>query len=207
MREVSLVTANWWADLVFGDVMGTAGDANIDLLRALSRPAPAKQSKRGEFVQELAAHVDSELDMEYRSQSVSLSTDYSPEGFLHRLAVQLQVHTWPMKTRSYTYPDHLTGSVGYAAPTELLWHTEDYERPICGQGQWDESKRLTRLPWKCSKPMWHGREEHQFDIPMPLCVRSDEREETGVCNRPESDEIHKPDSWMASRAHDFEASA
>jgi hypothetical protein len=206
MRDASLATANWWADLVFGDMMGTAGDGDLDLLLTLSRPAPAKQSKRGEFVQELAAHVDSELDQGYRS-GVSLSTDYSPEGFLQRLRIQLQVHTWPMKTRSYTYPDHLTGSVGYAAPVELVWHTEDFERPICGLGQWDETKRLSRLPWKCSKPMWHGREEHQFDIPNPLCVRADDREETGRCNRPAEDEVHKPDSWMHSMAHDFEAPA
>lgn len=212
IQQAAAATAEWWAGHVFGGTAGSSGDGMADALGLLAgvQGRAAEPSKRERFVAALTEHVARALDRDADRFGVTLSVDYGPEGALARIASELRLGGFPWKTDSYTYPDHIVGSVGYGAGTQLIWHAEGWEHPVCGQGQWDlDHPGGGRLPWKCSALRWHPVNEHTFDVPDPLCVAVIDRHgETKTCGRPAGDEGHRLDDEYLSRwAHEFQPGA
>lgn len=213
-EQAARATAEWWADHVFGSASGSSGDGLIDAFALLAgaQGKAAEPSKRDRFVETLTARVVKNLERDGAERfGITLSVDYGPEGALAQVAQEIGIGggSFPWKTSSYTYPDHATAAAGYGGRTALIWQAEGWERPSCGQGQWDLDKpRGGRLPWKCSGLQYHE-DEHTFDVPDLLCASTVERHgEPEACGRPANDSDHRLDDEYLSRwAHEFKAGA
>jgi len=216
-QEAAAATALWWADKVFGGAVGrndvpgsTDSHASTAMMLGIlagRQGVPADAGLREQFEARLARYVYEQLELALRPRwSVTLATDYGPEGFLATLAREFGIGgSFPWKTVTWTYSDHLVTSLGYGTPHTLAWTADDYVRPPCGQGQWSDSPTdFERLPWKCSAPIYHSG-GHVFDAPDSLCQAADPHREGRLCLRREDDEYHRSDlEYMSQWAHQFQ---
>ena len=213
-NPAAIATAEWWADRVFGGASASSGDGMIDAFSVLSgaQGQPAERTKRDRFIEALAERVGRQLARDGAERfGITLSVDYGPEGALVDVASELGIRngSFPWKTNTWTYPTHAIAASGYGARTVLIWQAEDWERPTCGQGQWDlATPDGGRLPWKCSALNYHE-SDHVFDAPDPLCTALVDRHgKEQACGRPVSDEHHATgDSYLSRWAHEFQAGA
>lgn len=205
--------AEWWADKIFGGVAGNNGDG-LSSTMAIVAGAQGSEAKgdRERFVDILAERINQILermsshDSDYEAL-MSLGVDYGPDPILFESAQNagLSAVTFPWKTYTYVRPSHVTASLGYGAPTTLIWNAEDWVRPSCGCGKYSDAG--DREPWKCSLELYHEQREHVFDDPEPLCTRVVElshQDSSIVCNRPQNADWHQSDDdYRSAFYHEF----
>lgn len=199
----ALAVANWWADRAIGGAIGDTGDRSLNghvtmafAVMAGAQGVAAPADRRERFVAELARRVEKQLEerADRPHFAVTIGVDYGPDPILADAAEAAGVPTgaFPWKTVTWTHYTHVVASLGYGAPSALVWQAEDWERPACGAGKYGDE--YEREPWKCSALRYHDG-EHVFDAPDPLCAS---------CERPASDSHHDmTDAWSA-RHHEFQ---
>lgn len=207
-------TAEWWADQVFGKRSPArigphddrvSGDTMAMMSLLPEAPKPAAD-KREDYVKAVTAKVETALG--YNGHTTVLTDMGSPDEFR---SIDQQFRTggrYPMKTMSSTSVDHLVVYVGYHGEPQIIWHAEDWDRPACGQGQWDLSKPDGgRLPFKCSAPKYHPHNSHVMDTPDPLCTAPDPYREGRLCNKSADDYHHNenPEEYLARWSHAFQS--
>lgn len=213
-QEAGLACANWWADHVFGGTVASNGDGISTMLSIAAgvQGSPPPAAKRGAFVDALSRRIAEGLDRDApysKIPSVTAGVDYGPDTILSDSAreADLNCPNFPWKTNTLTYPTHVVASLGYGAPSRLVWHAEDWDRPKCNSGKYTD--KGDRLPWKCSGLLYHE-EPHTFDIPVVLCDAMVDRwsGEQERCSDPEEASVHHVDSdgWKSPRYHEFHAS-
>ena len=119
MSDISKIAkraAQWWADILAANNLGSAGAAEVDLLYAIcSRPAPNNE-ELSTFRDALESSIAEEL---IRRDRLFISVDYGPDQMLHEAAGALKV-SWPFKTSMNITRTEITVSAGYRAHWETL---------------------------------------------------------------------------------------
>jgi hypothetical protein len=165
--------AQWWAEQLGAQPFSSAGDGEIDMMLAMTRPrgGALAEEQTAKFVDFLAAKVDESLKRS-PDYGVMLSTDYSPEGALVDAAehAEISFSRFPIKTLTNARPDFVTVALGYGAGSVLIWSREGWERGACNTQNYvtDHSQPYgyRKLPEKCGLPRFHEEREHGSWIPM-----------------------------------------
>lgn len=171
--------AAWWAEQLGSPVYRMVDDhtTGADRLRAdfasLTMMAEASKtsvsSDQGEkFVAALAPVIEGKLA---RGLSwVSLGVDYGPDPELAEAAKTAGISTsrFPWKTHMSVTKDYVTASLGYRAPSRLIWSSPEWVRPPCGTQRYDEegSDWMPRNEL-CGLLRFHD-EEHGTWVPDPF---------------------------------------
>lgn len=170
LHPAAVAAATWWAEQVTGSPLfratepgePDAGPAELasmmaTILAASHEPVAGAGER---FAVLLAARIDAKI----RSQLsvgpdvwISLSVDYGPDLALAEPADEagISLSRFPWKTHQWIRTDHVTASLGYAAPTRLIWAAEDWQRPPCAAHRFLEGDDQ---PWTddiCELPQYH----------------------------------------------------
>lgn len=216
----ALAIANWWADHAFGGTIGDTGDRSdgAAFTMALAVVAGAQgvrapADKRAAFVDDLARRVDEQLAtrVDRPHFSVTIGVDYGPDPILADAAraTGVAAGSFPWKTMTWTYPTHVVASLGYHGKDVLIWHADDWERPVCGAAKYSDAPEYERQPWACSS-LLHHEGDHRFDTPVSLCtalVPTHTGASPSPCRRPATDEYHDMSHAWSARHHSFEGRA
>lgn len=211
----AVAAANWWAEAIgspkFDALGATRGQDRKEtetmemasmLAMLIASDSPVLQEAGAKFAVLLASKIEASLTG--RNYGVSLGVDYGPDRVLGETAQEAGVSgsRFPWKTSMWVREDHVTVSAGYAAPTRLVWASDEWlaNRPGCTSQKWDETLPYRREyggePFLCALPMYHEG-GHDFTRPISLCR---------VCAHTEKwPSVHSPEdrSWN-DKVHDFD---
>lgn len=150
--------AEWWATQIGAPTFRVVRDTERDFasdfteitMLSLAHRHPVSPELGTRFADALEAAITAELDKqaqrialrpdsEDQEPSTHLGIDYGPDPILADAAEAAGVHTsrFPSKTNMWVSPQYVTASLGYGAPTTLIWSAPDWRRPTCGQQRYD----------------------------------------------------------------------
>lgn len=165
MNEETFATAAeaaaaWWAQQLGAPVFRMVDDQadaesnrtaffaeSMQSLLASRHPVSSGQGEK--FVAALAPKIEEMLG---RANWVSLSVDYGPDLELAEAAEVAGISTsrFPWKTHMSITRDYVTASLGYRAPSRLIWQAPDWVRPACGNhhftGDFEPLDEICPLP-------------------------------------------------------------
>lgn len=184
MTDAAAAAAEWWGSHLApafqnnGDSSSVGGMAGI-LGGLLAKENAPSQANIDLFILSLTRRVRERQEASAIGFT-ALSVDYGPDMVLRDAADEAGVSTvtFPWKTNMTVYPDHVTVSHGYAAPTTLVWTREDYEAKPCDI-QAHDPVSYTLLPGKCGQDRYHSG-PHDDSVPSPLCATCDRPEHWGT---------------------------
>lgn len=169
--------AEWWATQIGAPTFRMVRDAERDfvsdfaeigmLTRAHHDPVSPEAGTRfadilerdlAEKLEKQTQRIAARPDSKDHEPSVGLRVDYWPEPILADAAETAGVHTsrFPIKTNMRVCPQYVTASLGYGAPTRLVWSAPDWQRPTCDRQRYEgpfgeEEPRDER----CGLPRYH----------------------------------------------------
>ncbi len=197
-KSAARAAAEWWAKQVgaplFRNVDSSSGPD--ELLRGgmagamqhmLADLHPATESAGTAFADDLEKRIGDRLK---RSNWVSLSVDYAPDGTLADAAQATGVNgsRFPWKTHMSVTNDYVTASLGYRAPSALIWQHPDWDRPACQTTAYDERTNTFGDEW-CTLPKFHDGEHGNWQ-PDPRRCRGCGLTEGGHYNRTDKGDYH-----------------
>lgn len=177
-KTAARAAALWWAEQIgapvfkmmrgdeprrereMGDVAGMLG-----FLAASNHPVSEEAGAK--FADALEKHISDQLE---RGHWVSLGVDYGPDYELGEIARAAGISTsrFPWKTDVHVTREYVTASLGYGAPSRLIWSAPDWDRPACGTQRYERDGRC--FDEICPKPRFHD-DDHGDWIPDPRRCR------------------------------------
>jgi len=165
IEAAARAAAEWWAEQigapVFRAIRGDEPDRQSQDFGAMTMMLgtiladrhPIREGQGEKFVTILAAAIAEGLDR--NDYGLNLGVDYGPDRMLAEAAEAVGIHTgrFPYKTHMWIKCDHVTAALGYGAKSRLIWSAPDWERPTCGQHEYDAN--FNALDGVCVKPRYH----------------------------------------------------
>lgn len=134
--QAARVATAWWVEGVIQPVFAQHYPGKVWSDRVLAGSGWAQDLPTGSdglvrFAEVLERRIVEQF-REYPLSAVNLDVDYHPEGMLADALEEAGVDlVLPFKTGLSVFTDHIMGIFRAGWP-QVLWHTEDWERPLCG---------------------------------------------------------------------------